>query len=90
MPSLAHPSDELAFAKLNSHLRRIGACTIDAPLNAIGEICGFFDPDGCWNYFRAAGYVSDRTRGAVMCSGRSQVQVRHSMAAPATCRGVRK
>jgi hypothetical protein len=41
------------------HLRRIGARTIDALLNAIGEICGFFDPEECWNYFRAAGYVAD-------------------------------
>ncbi len=36
----------MAFAQLNSHLRRIGARTIDALLNAIGEICGFFHPDG--------------------------------------------
>lgn len=50
---------EMAFAKLNSHLRHIGARTIDALLNATGEICGFFEPRECWNYFRAAGYVSD-------------------------------
>jgi len=50
---------EMAFAKLKAHLRRIGARTLDALLRAVGEICGLFDPDECWNYFKEAGYVSD-------------------------------
>ena len=50
---------EMAFSKLKSHLRRIGARTLDALWRAVGEICGLFDPDECWNFFRAAGYVSD-------------------------------
>lgn len=50
---------EMAFAKLKAHLRRIGARTLDALWRAVGEICGLFDPDQCWNFFKAAGYVSD-------------------------------
>ena len=50
---------EMAFAKLKAHLRRIGARTIDALCRAIGEICGLFDPDQCWNYLREVGYASD-------------------------------
>ena len=43
---------EMAFAKLKAHLRRIGARTLDALWRAVGEICGIFDPDECWDYFR--------------------------------------
>ena len=50
---------EMAFSKLKAHLRRIGARTLDALCRAVGEICGLFDPDECWNYFKEAGYVSD-------------------------------
>ena len=50
---------EMAFSKLKAHLRRIGARTLDALWRAVGEICGLFDPDECWRYFREAGYVSD-------------------------------
>ena len=50
---------EQAFSKLKAHLRRIGARTLDALWRAVGEICGLFDPDECWNYFKAAGYVSE-------------------------------
>jgi hypothetical protein len=49
----------MAFAKLKAHLRRIGARTLDAPWRAIGEVCGLFDPDECWNHFKEAGYVSE-------------------------------
>jgi transposase len=50
---------EMAFSKLKAHLRRIGARTLDALLQAAGEICGLFDPGECRNYFREARYVSD-------------------------------
>jgi transposase len=50
---------EMAFAKLKAHLRRIGARSLDALWRAVGEICALFHPDECWNYFKAAGYVSD-------------------------------
>lgn len=47
---------EMAFAKLKSHLRRIGARTFDQLLKAIGDICNLFTPEECQNYFKAAGY----------------------------------
>jgi transposase len=50
---------EQAFAKLKAHLRRIGARSFTAVFNAIGEICDLYDPMECWNYFKAAGYVSN-------------------------------
>ena len=50
---------EMAFSKLKAHLRRIGARTLDALWRAVGEVCGLFDPDECWSYFKEAGYVSD-------------------------------
>lgn len=49
---------EMAFSKLKAHLRRIGARTLDALWRAVGEVCGLFDPDECWSYFKEAGYVS--------------------------------
>ena len=49
---------EMAFSKLKAHLRRIGARTLDALWKAVGEICDLFDPDECWNFFKAAGYAS--------------------------------
>lgn len=50
---------EMAFAKLKAHLRRIGARTIDALWKAVGDICGLYSPEECWNYLKAAGYTSD-------------------------------
>lgn len=50
---------EMAFAKLKANLRRIGARTIDALWKAVGDICGLYSPDECWNYLKAAGYASD-------------------------------
>lgn len=49
---------EMAFSKLKAHLRRIAARTFTDMLNAIGEICDLYSPQECWNYFKAAGYVS--------------------------------
>jgi transposase len=50
---------EMAFAKLKAHLRRIKARTLDALWRAVGDICGLYAPDECWNYLKAAGYASD-------------------------------
>ena len=50
---------EMAFSKLKAHLRRIGARTIDALWKAVGEICDLYEPDECWNYFKAAGYAHE-------------------------------
>jgi len=50
---------EQAFSKLKAHLRRIGARSFTAVFQAIGEICNLYEPSECWNYFKAAGYVSN-------------------------------
>lgn len=50
---------EQAFSKLKAHLRRIGARSFSAVFEAIGEICELYDPEECWKYFKAAGYVSN-------------------------------
>ena len=49
---------EMAFAKLKAHLRKAAARTYDALWRAIGDICGLYEPEECWNYLKAAGYAS--------------------------------
>jgi transposase len=49
---------EQAFSKLKAHLRRIGARSFSQLFTAIGEICEMFSQQECWNFLRAAGYVS--------------------------------
>ena len=49
---------ELAFSKLKTHLRRLEARTYDQLIQALGDICGLYDPDECWNFFNAAGHAS--------------------------------
>lgn len=50
---------EQAFAKIKAHLRKAEARTFDALWRALGEICDLFEPQECWNFLKAAGYVSD-------------------------------
>jgi transposase len=50
---------EMAFSKLKAHLRAAAARTFDALWAALGDICALFDPEECWNFFKAAGYASD-------------------------------
>lgn len=50
---------EMAFAKIKTLLRKAAARTIDELWKAAGNICRLFNPDECWNYFKAAGYVAD-------------------------------
>ena len=49
---------EMAFSKLKAHLRRIGARSFTDMFNALAEICDLYSTEECWNYFKAAGYVS--------------------------------
>ena len=50
---------EQAFAKLKAHLRRIGARTYDTLIDALGGVCGLYEPSECHNFLKAAGYASD-------------------------------
>jgi transposase len=49
---------EMAFAKLKARLRRIGARTIDDLYNAVGTICGLYQPQECWNYFKGCWLIA--------------------------------
>jgi hypothetical protein len=57
----------MAFAKpalseaegLKAHLRRIGARTIEALWNAIGDICVLCSGQERRNFFKHSGYASD-------------------------------
>ena len=49
---------EQAFSKLKAHLRKAEAQTLDALWRAVGNICGLFEPQECWNDLKAAGYAS--------------------------------
>jgi len=50
---------EMAFSKLKAHLRAATERTFEGLWRSLGDICGLFEPEECWNYFKAAGYVSD-------------------------------
>lgn len=50
---------EQAFSKLKAHLRKASARTFTDLFQALGDICQVFPPQECWNYFKAAGYVSN-------------------------------
>ncbi len=49
---------EMAIAKLKAHLRKAAARSYDALWRALGDICGLYEPEECWNYLKAAGYAS--------------------------------
>ncbi|HDZ71995.1 MAG TPA: IS630 family transposase, partial [Aurantimonas coralicida] len=40
-------------------LRKAAARTLDDLWRAVGNICDLFEPEECWNYLKAAGYVAD-------------------------------
>jgi transposase len=50
---------EMAFSKLKAHLRKAAKRTIHGLWNAIGRIVDLYSPQGCSNYFAAAGYDAD-------------------------------
>lgn len=47
---------EMAFAKLKSLLRASAEGSVDGLWEAVGAVLPFFKPEGCANYFAAAGY----------------------------------
>jgi hypothetical protein len=56
---------EMAFAKLKTLLRKAKARTSDDFCRTLGDICDLFEPDECWNYLKAAGYVADSSPEAL-------------------------
>jgi len=50
----------VAFSKLKAHLRGAATLTFEALWAALGDICDLlFDPQECWNYFKASAYAFD-------------------------------
>lgn len=49
---------EMAFSKLQAHLRRIGARKFDQMFHALAEVCDLSTPQESWNYFCEARYGS--------------------------------
>lgn len=50
---------EMAFSKLKAHMRAAATRNFEDLWQALGNICDLFEPEECWNYFRASGYASD-------------------------------
>ncbi len=50
---------EMAFSKLKAHLRAAAERTFETLWRSLGDICGLFEHEECWNYFKTAGYASD-------------------------------
>jgi len=49
----------MAFAKLKAMLRKAAERTVDGLWATIGLLVDVFTPQGCANYFAAAGYDAD-------------------------------
>ena len=56
-PALLPNPIEMAFSKLKTHLRRIGARTFTEMFDAIAEVYDLYLPQECRNYFKVAGYI---------------------------------
>jgi transposase len=50
---------EMAFSKLKAHMRAVQARSYAVLWRTIGDICTLFEPEECWNFFKAMGYASD-------------------------------
>lgn len=50
---------EMAFSKLKAHLRKAAARSSEALWRALGDICALFQPEECWNFFKAQNYVAN-------------------------------
>lgn len=48
----------MAFSKLKTHLRQIGAPTFMDKFHAIAEVCDLYSPQECWSHFKAAKHAS--------------------------------
>ena len=50
---------EMAFSKLKAHMRAAATRNFEDLWQALGNICDLFEPEECWNYFKASGYASN-------------------------------
>ncbi len=56
----------MAFSKIKSHLRKVGARTIDALMVAVEHICELFKEGECYNYFEAIKIVRFYSRNELV------------------------
>ena len=56
---------EMAFAKLKTLIRKAAARSYDQLWQAVGQVCNLFKDEECYNFFKAAGYETDRTQPAL-------------------------
>ncbi len=61
----------MAFSKIKSHLRKVGARTIDELMGAMGHICELFNEDECYNYFKASMYFWSYIGNALLLGNQS-------------------
>jgi len=54
-----HTINRDGVRKAQTLLRKAAARTLDDLWRAVGNICDLFEPEECWNYLKAAGYVAD-------------------------------
>ena len=55
----------MAFAKIKTLIRKAAARTCDQLWQAVGNVCNLFKDEECHNFFKAAGYETDRTQHAL-------------------------
>ena len=49
----------MAFSKLKALIRKAAARTYEEFWQAVGQVCDLFSEEGCYNFFRAAGYEAN-------------------------------
>jgi transposase len=50
---------EMVFSKLKALIRKVAARTYEDLWRAVGNVCGLFTPEECYNFFKAAGYETN-------------------------------
>jgi len=50
---------EMAFSKLKALIRKVAARDYESLWKSVGQVCDLFTDEECFNYFKAAGYVTD-------------------------------
>lgn len=53
------PTGTDPFSKLKALIRKVAARTYDDLWPAVGNVCGLFTPEECYNFFKAAGYKTN-------------------------------
>ena len=79
----------MAFAKLKTLLRKAAARTYDQLWQAVGHVCGLFTDEECYNFFKAAGYRTNKTRHALIALALAGIVVAVWARVDDGCKGLR-